>query len=159
AAVAALVVVLAVGSTAASLVLKRSLEGAREAERTKDETLDEARTNLAKAEEAERGRLREEVDAHLALGPARPTVGALVQHSSALEEFRRPAGSARQVGLPPEQFRALRDAAIACLALPIDLRPTDRTWPAVLDGAYTAFDPAGDHFAFNDRGTVRVRRV
>ena len=47
------------------------------------------------------------------------------QRFDSLEALRQAAQIGRELGLPPERFDALRDEAIACMALP-DLKPTGR---------------------------------
>jgi hypothetical protein len=81
------------------------------------------------------------------------------QRFETLDALAKAAAIGRELHLPGERFEALRDEAIACLALP-DLKPTGRviTRPPGVIG--WTFDPAIDRYALGFRdGTISVRRV
>ncbi len=83
------------------------------------------------------------------------------QRFESLNALARAAAIARDLKLPAERLDALRDEAIACLALP-DLRPepgsrTIRRPPGVIS---VAFDRTMTRYAFRFKdGTIQVRRV
>ena len=82
------------------------------------------------------------------------------QRFDGLDALAKAAGIARDLKLPRERFDALRDEAIACLALP-DLKPTGRviTLPARRRSLF-AFDSTMTRYALRFRdGTIQVRRV
>jgi serine/threonine protein kinase/WD40 repeat protein len=78
-----------------------------------------------------------------------------------LEAVRKAAEIGRELGLPPEQLDALRDVAIACLALP-DMKPDldSRTIPMPPTAAGYTFDPTMTRYALGFRdGSIAIRRV
>ncbi len=81
------------------------------------------------------------------------------QRFESQKALNRAAAIGRALKLPPERFDALRDEAIACMALP-DLEPTGRVItkpPGVIDGR---FDSTMTRYALRFRdGTISVRRV
>ena len=80
------------------------------------------------------------------------------QRTKSLEALAQAAEIARELKLPPEKFDALRDEAIACLALP-DLEPTGQVIHRPPGVYLVAFDPTRTRYALRSRDEVQVRRV
>jgi WD40 repeat protein len=112
---------------------------------------------LGRAQEAEAKATRELFDSLLAQARANRLSRRLGQRFQTLAILRKALGIARQLGLPPERFRELRNEAIAALALP-DLRVAQQ-WPGV-PNANVAFDATLERFASVDvQGRVAIRRA
>jgi eukaryotic-like serine/threonine-protein kinase len=83
-------------------------------------------------------------------------VGQRFQSLAAIEEAARVG---RKLNQPPEKFERLRDEAIACLTLP-DLKETGRVIRRPPGGGVFAFDLAMTRYALEFRGgTVKVCKV
>ena len=81
------------------------------------------------------------------------------QRFDSLDALAKAAAIARELKLPRERLDALRDEAIACLALP-DLKPTGRVIPLPQGVVMSAFDSTMTRYALRFRdGTISVRRV
>jgi eukaryotic-like serine/threonine-protein kinase len=81
------------------------------------------------------------------------------QRFASLEAVDEAAKIARELNLPADRFDHLRDEAIACMTLP-DMRATGRVIPRPPGVLLAIFDPAMSRYAmrFLD-GTITVRRV
>ncbi len=139
-AVAGLVVVVAVGSALAAAWLKAERDQAEQAEQTAERRL---------------------FDALLAQAEARRASGRAGRRFDSLRAVAAAAPLLRRLELGPGRERALRNEAIAALAL-ADLR-LDQRWtgyPRGTDFAQVAFDPTAEHFARQDeRGNISIRRM
>ena len=81
------------------------------------------------------------------------------QRFDSLDALAEAAAIARELKLPRERLDALRDEAIACLALP-DLKRTGRVIPLPQNIVTYAFDSTMTRYALRFRdGTISVRRV
>jgi serine/threonine protein kinase/WD40 repeat protein/tetratricopeptide (TPR) repeat protein len=81
------------------------------------------------------------------------------QRFKSLAALRQAADIGQALRLSPDRFDALRDEAIACMALP-DLEPTGRVITLPPNEIGAAFDPAMTRYAFRFRdGTISVRRL
>ena len=81
------------------------------------------------------------------------------QRFDGLDALAQAAAIARDLKLPRERLDALRDEAIACLALP-DLKRTGRVIPLPQGVVTHAFDSTMTRYALRFRdGTISVRRV
>ena len=81
------------------------------------------------------------------------------QRFESLDALVQAAQIGRELGLPLKRLDALRDEAIAAIALP-DVRPTCRPIAAPPDVTRVAFDPAKTRYALRYRGgEIVVRRV
>ncbi len=123
------------------------------------ETRSEAATaNRAAAVEAKDQATRRLFEARLAQAKAGSLSRRVGQRLDSLDAVAEATKIARDLKLPEEHFLNLRNAAIACLALP-DLRL--KQGPAVPPGSQRIdFDGKLEHFALTDRqGAVSIRRV
>jgi serine/threonine protein kinase/WD40 repeat protein len=110
---------------------------------------------LGRAQEAEAKATRELFESLLAQARANRLSRRLGQRYQTLAILRKALGIARQLGLPPERFRELRNEAIAALALP-DLRVV-KQWPG---DAHVSFDATLERYASVDvQGRVAIRRA
>ena len=81
------------------------------------------------------------------------------QRFDSLDALTQAARIGRERGIPPEKIAALRDEAIACMALP-DVRPIGRVIQRPPGVIYTCFDHTMTRYALRFRdGTISVRRV
>ena len=81
------------------------------------------------------------------------------QRFDGLDALAKAAAIARELKLPRERLDALRDEAIACMALP-DLKRTGRVIPLPQGVVTHAFDSTMTRYALRFRdGTISVRRV
>jgi eukaryotic-like serine/threonine-protein kinase len=81
------------------------------------------------------------------------------QRFDSLDALTQAARIGRERRMSPEQVAALRDEAIACMALP-DLRPIGRVIQRPPGVLWTSFDPTMTRYALRFRqGTISVRRV
>jgi WD40 repeat protein len=119
---------------------------------------DTALKNLRRAEDAEgdaRDKLFDSLKAQARAVRFSRRVG---QRFDGLDALERAAQIARERRMPPEQITALRDEAIACMALP-DLRPTGRVIRRPPGVWYAAFDSKMTRYALRFRdGTTLVYR-
>jgi eukaryotic-like serine/threonine-protein kinase len=136
---------LAVSSTVAAFRYNRQRDNAVRAEHEKTEQLWQAKLNLAKA-----GRLSRRVG----------------QRFESLRALAEATQIARELNRPEEDFLALRNEALACLALP-DLRvahewdiASDSRMGHRSDGTERVFDATLEHYVRDDGlSKVSVRRV
>jgi WD40 repeat protein/tetratricopeptide (TPR) repeat protein len=138
-AAAAAILILAVVSTVAALTFRKQLERIQDAQVLGRERLFESRTAEARSRRYSR------------------QVG---QRFGTLNALRHAVAIGRELKLRPEKFDALRDEAIACLALP-DLKP-DPTCPVIRrpQGVdLVAFDATMTRYALRSRDAVQVHRV
>ena len=81
------------------------------------------------------------------------------QRFDSLDALTQAARIGRERGMTPEKIAALRDEAIACMALP-DLKPTGSVITKPPNVITTAFDSTMTRYALRFRdGTISVRRV
>jgi hypothetical protein len=144
-AVAVLLVAIAVGSTGAAWTFR--------------DQRDEIANNLIEIKESRAEARKELFGALKAQARAGRFSRKEGQRFDSLDALDKAAKIGRELRLPPEDFEPLRDAAIACLALP-DLKPTGRVIPKPPGVIGVAFDAAMTRYALRSRdGTISVRRV
>ncbi len=145
AAAAALLTIVAFGSTGAAWKFRRDSLRIQRAERATRANLYDSRMNL--------------FESLVAQAQARRFSHRAGQRFASLDALDRANSIARELNLTPDHFDRLRHEAIACMALP-DLRATGRVIrrpPGVL---VVAFDPTMTRYALRFRdGTIRVHRV
>jgi WD40 repeat protein/tRNA A-37 threonylcarbamoyl transferase component Bud32 len=143
--VAALVIALAIGSTAAAIWLGQSRA--------------EVKAKLKQIQEAEAQKTEQLWGAELARARAGRLSHRVGQRFESLAALRRAA----DLDVFPQRRPELRNEAIACLALPDVRRELDlgiRIDDEVADAYWMAFDGAFEHYAYVDRqGAVVLRRV
>jgi WD40 repeat protein/tetratricopeptide (TPR) repeat protein len=137
AAVALLLLVVAVSSTAFAL-------------RLQDE--------LGRRRLAERDQLEKLFAAQLAEAKARRYSGRPGQRFKSLEAIRQAVELARQLEKPPETFDELRNEAIAALCLP-DIDDGGPEWKTACPGSEIAFDPTGERYVQVDEGHAYYCRL
>jgi WD40 repeat protein/Tfp pilus assembly protein PilF/predicted Ser/Thr protein kinase len=110
------------------------------------------------ADEAKVEALKKVEGSHVAEARARRWGGRPGRRFDSLAALKEAAALARQLGLPAEHRRELRDEAVACLALPVDVRP-GRRWDCPTTRC--AWPPMATHYAQaeDDHGTISVRCV
>jgi WD40 repeat protein/tRNA A-37 threonylcarbamoyl transferase component Bud32 len=147
-----LLLVIAVGASIGIVWLGEAL-GESEAGRS------DANRNLERAQRAERATEEKLVDAQLAQARGMSLSRRMGQRFESLAVLTDASRRARKLGLAPDRFLALRNAAILTLALP-DLHVVqswDRVGPV---GQLVAFDENLTVYACTDgRGNCEVRRV
>jgi serine/threonine protein kinase/WD40 repeat protein len=112
---------------------------------------------LRRTQEAEKKATLELFESLVAQARANRLSRRIGQRFQTLELVERATGMARQLKLPADRFRALRNEAIAALALP-DLRVA-KEWPEA-SGYMVHFDAKFERYARTDRhGNVQVRRA
>jgi len=118
-----------------------------------------AETNLAEAN-LQRGIAQDKLfDSLKAQARAGRFSRRMGQRFDSLDALTQAARIGRERGMTPERIAALRDEAIACMALP-DLRPTGRVIQRPPGVLWTTFDPTMTRYALRFRGgTISVRRV
>jgi hypothetical protein len=131
----------------------QNLVGELKAERTK--TLE----SLHKAEKAEREKTEKLCEAFLARAQAGRWSGRVGRRFDSLKALAEATQIARELDLPEERFRELRNEAIACLAL-ADLR-MGKAWDGYPPGSNGfALDAKLERYARGDeKGNISVRRV
>ncbi|MGP0066975.1 MAG: protein kinase domain-containing protein, partial [Isosphaeraceae bacterium] len=137
-AAAALLTIVAIGSTIAAWGFHRDGQRIRRADRETRVNLFESLTAQAQAWRFSR----------------RPG-----QRFESLDVLGRASSIARELDLPPDRFDRLRDEAIAAMAFP-DIKPTGRVIHRPTGMILVAFDPAMTRYAMRFRdGTIKIRRV
>src|SRR5262249_42842968 len=119
----------------------------------------QAEQDRDRAREAERKRREQLVEAYQHQAQAGRMSRRVGQRFVSLEAIRKAAELARELELPPERFDALRNEAIACLALP-DMRLAKRFGVQPTSGQLMLVDPSYTRYALTDfKGNVSIRRV
>ena len=98
------------------------------------------------------------LDSLVAQAEARRFSGRVGQRFESLRASSKRASSRRELSLSADRVDRLRDAAIACMALP-DLRETGRVIHRPAGGFIVAVDPASLHYALRFPDRVQVHRV
>jgi WD40 repeat protein len=127
--------------------------------RKAEANFDRAETNLAESN-LQRGiaqdKLFDSLKAQARAGRFSRRAG---QRFDSLDALTQAARIGRERGMSAEKIAALRDEAIACMALP-DLRPIGRVIQRPPGAAWTTFDPTMSRYSLRFReGTISVRRV
>src|SRR5262249_28927918 len=152
ASVALLVVTIAIGSSVAAVWLRTNLQRAVAAERKANE-------NLEQAQRAEREKSEKLCESYLNQARAGRWSGRAGRRFDSLTALTEAAKIARDLRMPEERIRELRNEAIACMAL-VDLRIAKEWdgWPPGTTGLN--FDAQLKSYARCDvKGNISVRRV
>jgi WD40 repeat protein/serine/threonine protein kinase len=145
--VAALLLTVAVVASGAALWLRDERNATRE--------------QLHLTQEAERLARQRLYEARLAQAQANRGSGRVGQRFESLNALGEAARIAQELGLGEDKLLALRNEAIACMAL-ADVRPVGEGWEGYPPGSEldVVFDPALEHYArFDNQGNLSVRRV
>jgi eukaryotic-like serine/threonine-protein kinase len=117
---------------------------------------EQTRVELAHAEEAEAKANHELFDSLVAQARANRLSRRIGQRFDTLKILHKATGLARDLKLPPERFRDMRNEALAALAL-TDLR-ADKEWADDSPGTSLIFAPGLRYYArYDPKGTVYVR--
>jgi serine/threonine protein kinase/WD40 repeat protein len=134
---ASLATALVIGSTVAAVVFRQDNLRIQSADRKIKEAL---------------------VDSSAAQAQARRFSKHVGQRFESLRALERAAELARELNLPADRFDALRDEAIACLALP-DLEKTGRVITRPAGAFLVAFDRTMTRYALRFSDKIEIRRI
>jgi WD40 repeat protein/tRNA A-37 threonylcarbamoyl transferase component Bud32 len=148
ASVALLLVVVALGSLALAF---QAIQANEDLDRQYQRTLAEQARADQLAREANEGRLNSFL-ASLAAAQAHRWSGQIGRRFDSLAKLKQAARLARELNLPPERLRELRNEAIACMSLTdLRLHLSPIPPPAARDDSLLAFDPRFEHYAYGDK--------